>query len=151
MHEYVSMLLAHMGCQDAQVDIKEDDGRVVVSIQVKEEDSGMMIGRRGETIEALQKVFTLTFRDKLGEKRVTIAMNDYFDRRRETITRIAEEAVARVTSTNHPYTLPYLSSEERRFIHTLLKDRGVETVSDGMGRDRRLTVFPSGYLQQTEE
>lgn len=151
MQEYVSMLLAHMGCQDAEVEISEDEQTVTVAIKVKEEDSGMMIGRRGETIEALQKIFTLTFRDKLGEKRVTIAMNDYLDRRREVVTRIAEEAVERVSQSNQPYTLPYLSSEERRFVHTLLKDRGVETESDGVGRDRRLTVFPTGYLTHTEE
>ena len=151
MQEYVSMLLAHMGCQDAAVEIKEDDQFVIVSIQVKEEDSGMMIGRRGETIEALQKIFTLTFRDKLGEKRVTIAMNDYLERRLEVVTRIAEEAIERVSSTNQPYTLPYLSSEERRFVHTLLKECGVETKSDGVGRDRHLTVFPVGYLTHAEE
>lgn len=151
MQEYVSMLLAHMGCQDVVVEIKEDETTIVVSIQVKEEDSGMMIGRRGETIEALQKIFTLTFRDKLGEKRVTIAMNDYLERRLEVVTRIAEEAVERVSQAQQPYTLPYLSSEERRFVHTLLKERGVETESDGVGRDRRLTVFPVGYLTHTEE
>lgn len=151
MQEYVTMLLAHMGCQDAVVEIKEDEQNIIVSIQVKEEDSGMMIGRRGETIEALQKIFTLTFREKLGEKRITIAMNDYLDRRREVITRIADEALERVSGSNQPYTLPYLSSEERRFVHTLLKDKGVETESDGVGRDRRLTVFPVGYLSHTEE
>lgn len=140
-----------MGSQDAQVEVLDQDGDVRVAISVPEEDSGMMIGRRGETIEALQKVFTLTFREELGEKRVTIAVNDYLERRHEVVERIAQEAVDRVLSHNEPVTLPYLSSEERRYVHTLVKDKGVETQSDGVGRDRRLTVFPQGYLASETE
>jgi spoIIIJ-associated protein len=146
MSDYVSTLLAHMGVQGSTVNIVDGDTEVRVEIQTIEEDSGMMIGRRGETIEAIQKIFTLTFREELGEKRVTIAVNDYLDRRHEVIERIAAEAIEHVQATNTPATLPYLSSEERRYVHTLMKDKGVETQSDGSGRDRRLTVYPAGYL-----
>jgi spoIIIJ-associated protein len=146
MSDYVSTLLAHMGVQGSTVNIIDGDAEVKVEIQTIEEDSGMMIGRRGETIEAIQKIFTLTFREELGEKRVTIAVNDYLDRRHEVVERIAAEAVEHVKATNTPATLPYLSSEERRYVHTLMKDKGVETQSDGSGRDRRLTVYPAGYL-----
>ncbi len=146
VQDYATTLLAHIGVQGAQVEIVEEDEGVRVAIQVSEEDSGMMIGRRGETIEALQKIFSLTFREELGEKRITVAVNDYLDRRQEVVERIANEALDRVAATNEPATLPYLSSDERRYVHTLMQDKGVETQSDGMGRDRRLTVFPQGYL-----
>ncbi|MEK7458543.1 MAG: R3H domain-containing nucleic acid-binding protein [Patescibacteria group bacterium] len=146
IQDYTTTLLAHMGVQGSQVEIVEEDEGVRVAIQVSEEDSGMMIGRRGETIEALQKIFSLTFREELGEKRITVAVNDYLDRRQEIVERIANEAIDRVSATNEPFTLPYLSSNERRYVHTLMKDKGVETQSDGTGRDRLLTVFPQGYL-----
>ena len=146
VQDYTSTLLAHMGIQGARVEIVEENEGVRVAIQVSEEDSGMMIGRRGETIEALQKIFSLTFREELSEKRITVAVNDYLDRRQEVVERITNEALDRVGATNEPVTLPYLSSDERRYVHTLMKDKGVETQSDGTGRDRRLTVFPQGYL-----
>ena len=146
IQDYATTVLAHMGVQGAQLEIIEENDGVRVVIQVSEEDSGMMIGRRGETIEALQKIFSLTFREELGEKRITVAVNDYLDRRQEVVERIANEALERVSADNEPVTLPYLSSDERRYVHTLMKDKGVETQSDGTGRDRRRTVFPQGYL-----
>ncbi|MBI5151509.1 MAG: KH domain-containing protein [Candidatus Pacebacteria bacterium] len=151
MHEYVTMLLAHMGCQNVTVEIEEKDSETRVVFRVPEEDSGMLIGHRGETLEALQRILTLTYRDDLADKRLTVEVNDYLDRRQEVVQRIADEALERVRATNAPTTLPYLSSEERRIVHTLLKEAGVETKSDGIGRDRRLTVYPVGSLPQQEE
>ena len=106
IQDYTTTLLAHMGVQGSQVEIVEEDEGVRVAIQVSEEDSGMMIGRRGETIEALQKIFSLNFREELGEKRITVAVNDYLDRRQEIVDRIANDAIYRVSATNDPFTQP---------------------------------------------
>lgn len=142
------MLLAHMGSQDVGVEIDDGTEQIKITLRTSEEDSGMMIGRRGETLEAIQRILSLTFRDELGEKRISVTVNDYLDRRLEVVQKIAEEALERVTQSGRPMTLPYLSSEERRNIHTMMKERGVDTRSDGSGHDRRLTMYPQGYLLQ---
>jgi spoIIIJ-associated protein len=145
------MLLAHMGCHEVKIELDESGERTVVSLQVPEEDSGMLIGRRGETIEALQRILSLTYRDELKEKRVLVKVNDYSDRRQDIVQRITSEALEEVRAGGRPVTLPYLSGEERRQVHTLLKDAGVKTLSAGIGRDRRLTVYPPGMEPEEEQ
>jgi spoIIIJ-associated protein len=145
--EFLENLLAHMGCTDATVTLEETDEAVNVTIAVPEEESGMFIGHRGETLQALKTVMALVFREKLGEKRLSIDVNGYKERRAVNIRQMAMEAAEEVKATGQPVSLPpYLNGEERKIVHETLRDQEVETKSDGIGRERRLTVYPKGFL-----
>ena len=146
IQDYLDQLLAHMGCGNAEMSIEEDEQNIRAMIRVPEEDSGMFIGRRGETLTSLQRIVVATFRNQLGEKRVFVDINEYKVRRSDAVQQMALEAADRVKESGKPETLPPLSPEERRLVHMALKEAGVVTQSEGEGQERRLTVFPEGYL-----
>ncbi|HAV15499.1 MAG TPA: hypothetical protein DCX25_04175 [Candidatus Pacebacteria bacterium] len=146
IQDYLEQALAHMGCENAEITIEEDEQTIKATIRVPEEDSGMFIGRRGETLTGLQRIVATTFRDQLGEKRISVDINEYKVRRGDAVQQMALEVAERVKESGKPETLPQLSPEERRLVHMALKDAGVVTQSEGEGIERRLTVFPEGNL-----
>ena len=146
IQDYLEQALAHMGCENAEITIEEDEQTIKATIRVPEEDSGMFIGRRGETLTGLQRIVATTFRDQLGEKRISVDINEYKVRRGDAVQQMALEVAEWVKESGKPETLPQLSPEERRLVHMALKDAGVVTQSEGEGIERRLTVFPEGNL-----
>ncbi len=141
--DFLEQLLAHMGCTDCTVSIKEDEV-IEITIQASEADSGMLIGRKGETLQSIQRILASAFRDQLGEKRISVDINDYKHRRNDVVQDMALEAADRVKETGVSVTLPPLSAEERRLVHMVLRDSGLVTQSQGDGLARRLTIYPQG-------
>lgn len=147
--EFLDNLLAHMGCADSKIEITEDDTTIAVVITVPEEESGMFIGHRGETLQAIKGVMALVFREELGEKRITVDVNGYRGRREVSVKQMAMDAAEEVKASGEPVSLPpNLNGEERRIVHETLRDQDVDTKSDGVGRDRRLTIYPKGFLTE---
>lgn len=137
--EFIEQLLAHMGIEDATVDTTEADDALEIVIHVSEQDSGLLIGRHAETIDALQRVVRLVFQ-KDGDKRINININDFRQRREERLQEIAQAVAERVIETKEPQMLR-LPAHERRLIHMHLADHPeVETVSEGEGNTRVLYV-----------
>jgi len=120
---------------------KNDEG---YEIKLETEDSGIVIGHHGDTLEALQIVISLILSKKLGEfKRVSIEVGDYKKNRSEYLTSLALETKERVLSSNKEIYLPDLKSWERRIVHMLLQDdKEVSSESIGEGKDRVLVVKP---------
>lgn len=147
--EFLENLLAHMGSADSKIEITQDDENIHIVITVPEEESGMFIGHRGETLQGIKTVMTLVFREELGEKRLTVDVNGYRERRSVSVTQMAMDASEEVKATGEPVSLPpHLNGEERRLVHEALRDQDVDTKSDGEGRDRRLTIYPKGFLSE---
>lgn len=147
--EFLENLLAHMGCTEYKVELTDDETTLSIAIAVPEEESGMFIGHRGETVSSLKSIMALVFREKLGEKRISLDVNGYKERRAVTVKQMAVDAAEEVKVTGQPVSLPpYLNGEERKIVHETLRDHEVETKSDGLGRDRRLTVYPKGSLPE---
>ncbi len=140
---YVQDLLSHMGVSDAQTSAEENDGTITIQINVSDEESGMLIGHHGETISALQRMVTVSFRDTLEEKRVVVNVNDYKEKRDDVLKNMANRFAQRVIESGNPQYLPYLPANERLVIHMTLKDHPqVETHSEGEGLQRRLYISP---------
>lgn len=108
------------------------------------QDSGIVIGHHGDTLESLQIVISLILSKKLGEfKRVSIEVGDYKKNRSEYLKNLALDTKERVLSTSKEIYLPDLKSWERRIVHMLLKDDGeVSSESIGEGKDRVLVIKP---------
>jgi spoIIIJ-associated protein len=124
------------------VELEEDEEEI--RVQVGGEDVGLLIGRHGETIDALQHVVArAAFRDAEERKRVVVDAAGYRDRRRAALRRAADRAVDDALSFGRAVELEPMSSFERRIVHQHLKDRTeVETHSEGVEPDRRLVVTP---------
>ena len=128
---------------DGEVVIEEDDERILVTIE-GEEDYGLLIGKRGQTIDALQLLcYQASFRGMRERKRVIVDVAGYRERRRETLEGRADRAAEQALSNNSVVTMDPMSAQERRVVHERLKDRsGVETYSEGDEPHRCVVVAP---------
>ncbi|MYE38887.1 MAG: protein jag [Chloroflexi bacterium] len=113
-------------------------------IDLSGEDSGLLIGRRGQTLQALQFLVTLIVRKKLGEDvRVVLDVENYRQRRENSLRDMAAKVATRVAQTNRSITLEPMPPADRRIIHTSLAEHpGVRTESAGEGENRKVTIIP---------
>ena len=105
---------------------------------------GVLIGRRGQTIDALQMLcYRIAFRDHGERKRVAVDAAGYRERRREAVEGQADRAATRALETGKEIELEPMSSTERKLVHDHLKDRpGLETFSEGEEPARCVIVAP---------
>jgi len=129
---------------NAEVVVDEDGGQVTGRLDG--EDLGLFIGRRGQTIDAVQHLaFKVATRDipPSAGVRVTVDAAGYRARREQTLHRQADEAAADAVRNDRPVALDAMSATERKVVHEHLKDRDdVETYSEGTEPDRHLVVAP---------
>ncbi len=113
-------------------------------IDLAGEDSGLLIGRRGQTLQALQFMVTLIVRKQLGEDvRVILDVENYRQRRESSLRDMAAKVATRVAQTNRSITLEPMSPADRRVIHTSLSENPeVRTESAGEGDNRKVTIMP---------
>ena len=151
VQEYLEQLLAHMGLSGCSVEISEDDESITAKILVSEEDSGMMIGKHGETISSIQRLCSLTLNEKHDGKKIIVNVNDYLEKRKETLLTMAKRAADRAIETGRPVTLTRLKPSERRIVHMSLQENSeVVTQSEGEGMQRVLVVSPAPQKHDEE-
>jgi spoIIIJ-associated protein len=127
---------------DASIEIDEGEEEIVGRIEGDE--VGLLIGRRGQTIDAVQLLcYRAAFRGRQDRKRVVVDAAGYRDRRREAIERQADRAADRAFKAGKEIELEPMTPTERRVVHQHLKDRGgIETFSEGQEPERRVIVAP---------
>ena len=127
---------------DAEVIVEETPDEIAA--RVEGEELGLLIGRRGQTIDAVQLVcYRVAFRGRGERKRVSVDAAGYRERRRETVERQADRAADRALETGKEIELEPMSPTERKIIHDRLKDRsGLETFSEGEEPERCVIVAP---------
>ena len=113
-------------------------------IDLSGEDSGLLIGRRGQTLQSLQFLVNLIVRKQFGEQvRVTLDVEGYRQRRESSLRDMAVKVAGRVVQTSRSITLEPMSPADRRIVHTSLTDHpGVITESMGVGENRKVTIMP---------
>ena len=114
-------------------------------IDITGDDSGLLIGRRGETLRALQYLVNLVTNKKLGNEsvRVVLDIERYRERRQKSLREMALRVAEKVASSGRSIPLEPMSAAERRVIHMALADHPkVSTESSGMGESRKVTVAP---------
>ena len=141
IQQVAEKLLSMLGVS-ASVEVTE--GEEVAEVLLQTEESGMLIGYHGETLEALQTVISLVASKELGSFiRVSLEVGDYKKNRVEYLKHLVEQAKDQALSQGQAVSLPNLKSWERRIVHTLLADdKEVASESMGEGRDRVLTIKP---------
>jgi spoIIIJ-associated protein len=126
----------------ATIDVEETDDEIRAS--VNGDDLGLLIGKHGQTIDALQHVaYRAAFRGGDDRKQVTVDAAGYRERRAAALHRMADRAAADAIRFDRPVELEPMRAPERKIVHNYLSERGdVETHSEGDEPDRRLVVSP---------
>ncbi|MDI9412503.1 MAG: RNA-binding cell elongation regulator Jag/EloR [Bacillota bacterium] len=141
--EFTRELLSKMGIS-AEVQGEEDSESI--KLQIDGDDLGILIGRRGQTLDSLQYIVSLAVnRQTEGEwNRIQIDVGDYRVRREESLRSLASRAASKVEKSGRRLALDAMNAAERRIIHQALQDfPGVETRSEGQDPYRRVVILPS--------
>ncbi len=142
---YLKSILEGMGFSGVTVTAKEAEEDIYFEITC-EEDYGNIIGRRGETLDALQYLTRLFVnRAEDNNKRVALNVGDYRARREETLKALAKRQANRVLKYGRSTALEPMNPYERRIIHTAIQEvEGVTSHSVGEGDRRRVVITPEG-------
>ena len=129
---------------EIQGDFEVKETEEAIEINLNTEDSGIVIGYHGDTLESLQLVLSLCIARKLGEfKRVSIEVGEYKKKREEWLKNLAAETKDKALAESKEIYLSDLKAWERRVVHMILQnDQEVVSESIGEGKDRVLVVKP---------
>jgi spoIIIJ-associated protein len=141
LREFLAELIDRMGL-DAHIDVR-DDGEAVTA-DLGGPDLGIIIGRHGQTIDALQYVAAIAVnRRRKSRRRVIVDAEGYRDRRATSLHSMADRVAQRVAREREPIMLKPMSAAERKVIHLRLKDDPkVETSSEGQEPNRAVVIAP---------
>ena len=141
--EYLEKLFAAMELSaEITMSFAEDDNEL--SIDVEGPDMGVLIGKRGQTLDALQYLISL-YVNKKSETYIRIKLDteNYRERRRETLENLAKNIAYKVKKSRRSFALEPMNPYERRIIHsTLQNDKFVTTKSEGEEPYRKVVVYP---------
>lgn len=128
-----------------ELEIEHQDESIQVQLNLPPEESGVIIGYRGEVLNSIQLVLSLMTQSHFDDwYPVRLNINDYREKRNKAIENLAETTASRVLDTNQPVRLTNLSSYERRLIHTILSENDqITTHSEGEDPNRVLIVSPT--------
>ena len=124
----------------------DDDNRdLTYLLNIEGEDLGILIGRRGETLEALQYLVRLVVNRHLHNwPRIEVDVEHYKERRAQSLQRLAVTMADKAVRDNHTVVLEAMPARERRLVHIALRNRDdVYTESVGDGDNRKVSIIPS--------
>jgi spoIIIJ-associated protein len=142
---FLESVLGLLGVEvEVDIDIEEDG--LHCDLNTSAEDGGLLIGRHGATLDALQYLTLRVLQAEGFERmRITLDVAGYRTRREKTLQQLAQNAATKVLSTGRPYHFEPMSAMERRVVHmAILEIEGLATESEGEGRRRHVVVFPEG-------
>lgn len=124
------------------LDMKYDEESRDLSIELSGDEMGVLIGKRGQTLDSLQYLVSLVVNKEAEEYiRVKVDTEDYRKRRKETLETLAKNIAYKVKRTKRPLSLEPMNPYERRIIHSALQnDKYVTTHSEGDEPYRRVVV-----------
>ena len=145
-NEVIKNLVSHMDV-DVVVNLKEADNEEIGGpvFEIEGDDSGLLIGRKGETLRSLQFLTRFIVGRQTGERaNISLDVEGYDERRKQSLANLANRVAQRVVKTGRSIELEPMSARERRLVHVALAENSeVYTESSGEGRDRRVVVIPS--------
>ena len=129
---------------EASINVEFDAAENELSIDVKAEDMGVLIGKRGQTLDSLQYIVSLAINKDSDEYvKVKLDSENYRIRRKETLENLAKNIASKVKRTGRQVSLEPMNSFERRIIHSALQgDPDCETFSEGNDPYRKVVVKP---------
>lgn len=141
--ELLDYFLGTMGVV-ADTFVRDELANGAIAFDIEGEDAGLLIGRRGETLQALQFIVSMIVSRQLGRRcHINIDVEGYRARRIDRLRSLARRTASNVDESGQSLPLEPMSSFERRIVHMALADHtGVVTESDGEGAERRVVIHP---------
>ncbi len=141
---FLEGVLNYMGVE-ASVRVEETPEQILLTI--RGDGSGLLIGKRGRTLDALQYLVNKAVRKSAsggeGEKRVVVDSEHYRERREESLRNMAFQMAEKARNQGKPIMLENMSPRDRRIIHLALDElEGIKTESEGQGLERHLVIYP---------
>lgn len=140
---FLKELLRNMKIEATVEAAETEDG---LRLNIVSETDGLLIGRRGETLDAIQYIVSLYMnkdRKENGYRRVSVDTEGYRRRREETLRRLARKNAAQVARTGRSVAMEPMNPYERRVLHSALQSfKGVTTHSEGEEPNRRVIITP---------
>ena len=132
---------------DVVMDIAYDEVEKHLDIDLKGDEMGILIGKRGQTLDALQYLISLAVNKKSDSYiRVKLDTENYRARRKETLENLAKNIAFKVKRSKRSFALEPMNPYERRIIHaTLQNDKYVATRSEGEEPYRKVIVYLKKY------
>jgi spoIIIJ-associated protein len=128
---------------DHRVEVRDE--KEIVTVNVDSDDAGLLIGHKGETIDALQYLTNVAlYRNGQASKKVVVNCEGYRERRMKAVQGMAHRTAKRVAREGVSVDLPPMSSSERRAVHDYLKENSkVTSSSAGSDETRHVIVSPA--------
>ena len=129
---------------NVEINTKYNDSLKNLDVDLSGDEMGVLIGKRGQTLDSLQYLISLVVNKGTGEYiRVKVDTENYRQRRKETLENLAKNISYKVKRTRRPVSLEPMNPYERRIIHSALQnDKYVTTHSEGEEPFRRVVVTP---------
>jgi spoIIIJ-associated protein len=126
----------------ATVNLDRQGGKLLFTVSGG--DSGVLIGKRGQTLEAIQYLLEKMINKKSTNRvRVVVDVEGYLEKRKNNLQQMASRMAEKAIRTKKPVTIGQMNAHDRRIVHIHLKDeKGVRTQSIGDGYFRKLMIFP---------
>ena len=139
--DLISLMDVDVMCNLRQAESEEVGGPL---FEIEGDESGLLIGRKGETLRALQFMVRFLVSRKTGERaNLSVDVEGYDDRRRQSLSNLANRVAQRVIKTGRSIELEPMNPRERRLVHITLSESGdVYTESSGTGEGRRVVILP---------
>jgi spoIIIJ-associated protein len=143
IREVIGTIFTKMELDCRITDIKEGESKVYIELESKN-SSGLVIGRKGKTLESLQFMVNLIVNHKTGsDKKIILDIESYRAKRERALRKMSKDIAFKVIKSGKPWTLEPMNPFERRLIHlTLQNDTRVTTKSEGQGIYRKVTILP---------
>lgn len=135
-----------IGYMEWDVELYVSETSEVIHLDLETDVVGLVIGRKGQTLEALQYIVNkIVNRDPEHRKKVLLDVAGYRERRRENVISLARRLCQKAQESCEVVKVGPMSAEDRRLIHMTLNDvDGISTRSEGDGLSRRLLIIPEG-------
>jgi spoIIIJ-associated protein len=148
--EMLEQILEKMG-ESGNVSGRQEDDRIILNIEA--DDAGLLIGKQGQTLEALQYLITKILAKKCRRKvRVTIDVESYRARHNEALVQLALKNGDKVKRSGKPVTLNPMNPHDRRIVHlTLQSDKELKTMSRGEGLYKKVIIYPAKKREGQED
>ncbi|MBM4330231.1 MAG: protein jag [Deltaproteobacteria bacterium] len=134
--------LLHLLGMETEVELKDEPERIL--LRIKGDGSGLLIGRKGQTLDALEYLINkIVHKGAEDKKRIIVDTENYRSRREESLANLAHRLADKAKELGRPVTISPMNAHDRRIIHLALQDdKALRTRSTGTGLYRKIIISP---------
>jgi len=141
--------------EDGEIQVIDDEEVDRIVLGIKTANPGVLIGRHGHTLDALQYIVNIIANKEIEEskrRKIVVDIEGYKERREDVVSKYAHEKAEIVKKTGKKIALCYMNAVERRIVHLVLQEEPLlSTYSEGIEPFRRVIIAPKEEENNTEE